>query len=127
MAFSMQILKSSFGVGVDKFKNDMGSRNYGIYGKWIGILTSFLCLALGIANIFHFSLVIIFSIIAIVQGFLILFVELPFLLKICPFNQNKRIGKIVIILQMLGKVVILPYELHDFSVPYLDIIDPVYW
>jgi hypothetical protein len=28
---------------------------------------------------------------------------------------------------MLGKVVILPYELHDFSVPYLGIIDPVYW
>jgi hypothetical protein len=28
---------------------------------------------------------------------------------------------------MLGKVVILSYELHDFSVPYLDIIDSVYW
>ncbi|ODV59148.1 Tvp18p [Ascoidea rubescens DSM 1968] len=88
MAFSMQILKSSFSVGVDKFKNDMGSRNYGIYGKWIGILTFFLCLALGVANIFHFSLVIIFSILAIVQGFLILFIELPFLLKICPFTDK---------------------------------------
>lgn len=59
----------------------------------------------------------------LLQGFMIYCI----LLKICPFNQNKRIGKIVIILQMLGKAVILPYELHDFSVPYLDIIDPVYW
>lgn len=56
----------------------------------------------------------------LLQGFMIYCI----LLKICPFNQNKRIGKIVIILQMLGKVVILPYE---FSVPYLGIIDPVYW
>ncbi len=55
----------------------------------------------------------------LLQGFMIYCI----LLKICPFNQNKRIGKIVIILQMLGRVVIL----HDFSVPYLDIIDPVYW
>ena len=42
----------------------------------------------------------------LLQGFMIYCI----LLKICPFNQNKRIGKIVIILQMLGKVVILPYE-----------------
>ena len=54
----------------------------------IGLLCVILCLALGIANIFHANLVIIFSIICIVQGLIILLVEVPFLLKICPLTET---------------------------------------
>ncbi|ODV85905.1 hypothetical protein CANARDRAFT_197417 [[Candida] arabinofermentans NRRL YB-2248] len=64
------------------FNEDMKSRNFSLYGQWIGILLVFLCLALGIANIFHFSVVIVFAIIAIVQAPILAFVEIPFLLKI---------------------------------------------
>ena len=45
----------------------------------------------------------------LLQGFMIYCI----LLKICPFNQNKRIGKIVQIFQELGKKAISPYELYD--------------
>lgn len=54
----------------------------------IGLLCVILCIALGIANIFHVNLVIIFSIICIVQGLIILLIEVPFLLKICPLTDN---------------------------------------
>jgi hypothetical protein len=54
----------------------------------IGLLCVILCLALGIANIFHANLVIIFSIICIVQGLVIILVEVPFLLKICPLTET---------------------------------------
>jgi len=45
-----------------------------------------LCFALGIANIFNFGhpLVIIFSGICLASSFVILFIEVPFLLRICP-------------------------------------------
>lgn len=71
-----------------------------------GILCVFLCLALGIANIFHFNLLILFSVICLyviqccasepfsalavcltllrVSAFIILFIEVPLLLRICP-------------------------------------------
>jgi hypothetical protein len=42
---------------------ELKTRNFSIYGQWIGVLCIILCIALGIANIFHASLVIIFSII----------------------------------------------------------------
>lgn len=67
---------------------DFKKKNFSLYGQWIGIFTIFLCLALGVANIFHASLVIIFSIICIVQGFVVIFVEIPFLLKICPLTDT---------------------------------------
>ncbi|RCK63038.1 Golgi apparatus membrane protein TVP18 [Candida viswanathii] len=68
--------------------SDFRSKNFSLYGQWISILTVFVCLALGIANIFHTSLVFIFSIICIVQGLVVLFVEIPFFLKICPLSEN---------------------------------------
>lgn len=70
------------------FSQDFRKKNFSLYGQWIGIFTIFLCLALGIANIFHFNLVIIFSIICIVQGLVVLFVEIPFLLRICPLTDT---------------------------------------
>ncbi|KAJ5155597.1 hypothetical protein N7492_008400 [Penicillium capsulatum] len=61
------------------------SRNFSIYGQWTGVLCIFLCLALGIANIFTVHVVrIVFAVLCIVSAFLILFIEVPFLLRICP-------------------------------------------
>ncbi|KAF2178856.1 hypothetical protein K469DRAFT_717828 [Zopfia rhizophila CBS 207.26] len=60
------------------------SRNFSIYGQWTGVLCIFLCFALGIANIFHFNLLIIFSVICLVCAFIIIFIEIPLLLRICP-------------------------------------------
>ncbi|PSN67363.1 hypothetical protein BS50DRAFT_634738 [Corynespora cassiicola Philippines] len=63
------------------------SRNFSIYGQWTGVLCIVLCFALGIANIFHFNLLIIFSIICLVCSLIILFIEIPLLLRICPTSS----------------------------------------
>ncbi|KAI9670811.1 MAG: Golgi apparatus membrane protein tvp18 [Trizodia sp. TS-e1964] len=63
------------------------SRNFSIYGQWIGVLCIFLCFALGIANIFHLHLVILFSVICLVSSFVIIFIEIPLLLRICPTSS----------------------------------------
>ncbi|WPH02033.1 Hypothetical protein R9X50_00488800 [Acrodontium crateriforme] len=64
------------------------SRNFSIYGQWTGILCVVLCFALGIANIFHLHWVILFSVICLVSAFLILFIEVPLLLRICPTSGS---------------------------------------
>lgn len=70
------------------FSADFKKKNFSLYGQWISILTILLCLALGVANIFHFNLVIIFSVICLVQGLIVVFVEIPFLLRICPLTDT---------------------------------------
>ncbi|ODV79173.1 uncharacterized protein CANTADRAFT_21936 [Suhomyces tanzawaensis NRRL Y-17324] len=84
MALAQTISNNIFG----RLSSDFKKKNFSLYGQWIGLLTVLLCLALGIANIFHASLVIIFSIICIVQGLIVVFVEIPFLLKICPLTDK---------------------------------------
>jgi len=64
------------------------SRNFSIYGQWTGVLCIFLCFALGIANIFHASVVIAFSIVCLVCAFVIIFIEIPLLLRICPTSSK---------------------------------------
>ncbi|KAH9885538.1 Golgi apparatus membrane protein TVP18 [Xylariomycetidae sp. FL2044] len=72
-------------------KDEFATRNFSIYGQWLGILSMILCFALGIANLFnlfgHF-LLIIFAILALISCFLILFVEIPLLLRICPTSAS---------------------------------------
>ncbi|KAJ5481705.1 hypothetical protein N7475_000517 [Penicillium sp. IBT 31633x] len=71
------------------FGEELRSRNFSIYGQWTGVLCIILCLALGIANIFSFNAVlIIISIFSIASAFIILFVEVPFLLRICPTSAK---------------------------------------
>ncbi|KAL1953167.1 hypothetical protein VTO42DRAFT_3427 [Malbranchea cinnamomea] len=70
------------------FSEELKSRNFSIYGQWTGVLCIILCFALGIANIFSFSLLIIFSIICLVCSFLLVFIEIPFLLRICPTSSK---------------------------------------
>ncbi|KAJ5918502.1 hypothetical protein N7454_000134 [Penicillium verhagenii] len=65
------------------------SRNFSIYGQWTGVLGMILCLALGIANIFTVHVVrIIFSVLALASTFVILFIEVPWLLRICPTSST---------------------------------------
>ncbi|KAI1373562.1 Golgi apparatus membrane protein TVP18 [Hypoxylon crocopeplum] len=67
-------------------KDEFATRNFSIYGQWLGILSMILCFALGIANLFNLfnPLLIIFSIFALVSCAIILFIEVPLLLRICP-------------------------------------------
>ncbi|EGS19794.1 uncharacterized protein CTHT_0042780 [Thermochaetoides thermophila DSM 1495] len=70
-------------------KEEFATRNFSIYGQWLGILAMLLCFALGIANIFTFNVfIIIFSVLCLVSSFIILFVEVPLLLRICPTSST---------------------------------------
>jgi len=68
--------------------DEFRSRNFSIYGQWTGVLCIVLCIALGIANLFHISLVIIFSIICLISGLILIFLEIPLLLRICPTSAK---------------------------------------
>ncbi|KAF2019682.1 hypothetical protein BU24DRAFT_125136 [Aaosphaeria arxii CBS 175.79] len=72
----------------ENISEEFKSRNFSIYGQWTGIVCVFLCIALGIANIFHLGLLILFSIICLVCGFIIIFIEIPLLLRICPTSPK---------------------------------------
>ncbi|GKZ16604.1 Golgi apparatus membrane protein tvp18 [Aspergillus brasiliensis] len=54
-----------------------------------GVICIVLCLALGIANIFSFDVVIIiFSVLCLISGLILIFAEVPFLLRICPTSPK---------------------------------------
>ncbi|KAI9831838.1 MAG: Golgi apparatus membrane protein tvp18 [Phylliscum demangeonii] len=53
-----------------------------------GVLCIIICFALGIANIFHLHLVILFSVICLVCSFVLVFIEIPLLLRICPTSSK---------------------------------------
>ncbi|CAK7238003.1 Golgi apparatus membrane protein tvp18 [Sporothrix bragantina] len=70
-------------------REEFATRNFSIYGQWLGILSMILCFALGIANIFTLHpLIIVFSAICLASSFIILFVEVPLLLRICPTSSG---------------------------------------
>ncbi|TGZ81415.1 hypothetical protein EX30DRAFT_340696 [Ascodesmis nigricans] len=74
---------------MENIKSEFKTRNFSIYGQWTGILCVILCIAVGIANIFTFNAgIIIFSIICLVTGLLIIFLEVPLLLRICPTSSK---------------------------------------
>ncbi|KAL6947528.1 Golgi apparatus membrane protein tvp18 [Hanseniaspora osmophila] len=75
-------------INFGKLISNLKSFNFSLYGRYMGYINVLLCFALGISNLFHVNLVIIFAIIAIIQGLILIFVELPFLLKICPLSDN---------------------------------------
>ncbi|KAH8904266.1 hypothetical protein BR93DRAFT_134105 [Coniochaeta sp. PMI_546] len=70
-------------------REEFATRNFSIYGQWLGILSMILCFALGIANIFTiYVLVLVISIVCLVFSFIILFIEVPLLLRICPTSST---------------------------------------
>lgn len=77
-----------FGNVFSGLSEDFKKKNFSLYGQWLSLINILVCLALGIANLFHASVVIVFSIICIVQGLIVVFVEIPFLLRICPLTDR---------------------------------------
>ncbi|KAF3026404.1 hypothetical protein G7054_g5639 [Neopestalotiopsis clavispora] len=70
-------------------KEEFATRNFSIYGQWLGILSMILCFALGISNIFTFNVVMyIFCAFALASSLIILFIEVPLLLRICPTSSK---------------------------------------
>jgi hypothetical protein len=67
---------------------EFATRNFSIYGQWSGVICILLCFALGIANFFNLSLVIIFSAICLASSFVIIFIEIPLLMRICPTSSK---------------------------------------
>lgn len=82
------VTKSMLSRISSSFSSDFKSRNWSIYGQWLGVCCFPLCIAMGVVNLMHLSLVVIFSIIALVQGLLVIFLEIPFLLRICPVTDR---------------------------------------
>ncbi|RPB01947.1 hypothetical protein L873DRAFT_1802787 [Choiromyces venosus 120613-1] len=73
---------------MESIGSEFKTRNFSIYGQWTGIIAILLCIAVGIANVFHASLLIIFSVICLVSGLLLIFIEIPLLLRICPTSKK---------------------------------------
>ncbi|RKU49097.1 Golgi apparatus membrane protein tvp18 [Coniochaeta pulveracea] len=70
-------------------REEFATRNFSIYGQWLGILSMILCFALGIANLFTISVtIIVISAICLISSFIILFIEVPLLLRICPTSSS---------------------------------------
>ncbi|RPB21103.1 hypothetical protein L211DRAFT_841081 [Terfezia boudieri ATCC MYA-4762] len=74
---------------LDNIAGEFKTRNFSIYGQWTGILAMILCIALGIANLFTINVpIMVFSAICLVSGTLLIFVEIPILLRICPTSKQ---------------------------------------
>lgn len=69
-------------------QDELRSRNFSLYAQWLGVLSIVLGLALGIANIFHFNLLILWSVILLCCALVLIFVEIPLLLRICPTSAK---------------------------------------
>ncbi|RMZ90683.1 hypothetical protein DV736_g2086, partial [Chaetothyriales sp. CBS 134916] len=54
----------------------------------LGVLCILLGFALGIANLFHLSALIAFSIILLCSSLVLIFIEIPLLLRICPTSAR---------------------------------------
>ncbi|RKF82351.1 Golgi apparatus membrane protein tvp18 [Golovinomyces cichoracearum] len=67
---------------------EFATRNFSIYGQWTGVLCIFLCFALGISHLFHVSIMILFGALCLASSFVIIFVEIPLLMKICPTSSR---------------------------------------
>jgi len=67
---------------------EFATRNFSIYGQWTGVICIFLCFAVGISNLFHVSIMILFGALCVASSFLIVFIEIPLLLRICPTSAK---------------------------------------
>ncbi|KAG4305857.1 hypothetical protein PORY_000767 [Pneumocystis oryctolagi] len=81
------------------FVDEIKACNFSIYAQWFGIISIILDFVLGFVNLFRIGSIVVFSILTLIMGFILMFVEIPFLIKICPtsrkfdsfvqyFNQN---------------------------------------
>ncbi|EEB06167.2 hypothetical protein SJAG_01206 [Schizosaccharomyces japonicus yFS275] len=70
------------------FLEELKSRNFSIYAQWLGLLSILLDIILGIANLFHIKLVVLFSALTLVEGVLLIFIEIPLLARVCPVSDK---------------------------------------
>jgi len=70
--------------------DEFRTRNWSIYAQWAGVISMILCFALGIANIINIlrPVLIIFGALCLASSLVILFIEVPLLLRICPTSEK---------------------------------------
>ncbi|KAF2673527.1 Golgi apparatus membrane protein TVP18 [Microthyrium microscopicum] len=70
--------------------DEFRTRNWSIYAQWSGIITMILCFAVGLANVIIIirPLLVIFAALCLATSFMVLFIEVPLLLRICPTSQK---------------------------------------
>ncbi|KAI8328302.1 hypothetical protein EDC96DRAFT_530697 [Choanephora cucurbitarum] len=65
--------------------DEVRSKNFALYGQWLGIISIILLIALGIVG---FLSHVVFSIVGWVIAFILVFVEVPLCLKVCPTSPK---------------------------------------
>ncbi|OZJ01581.1 hypothetical protein BZG36_05400 [Bifiguratus adelaidae] len=65
--------------------DEFTSLNFSLYGQWAGVISIVLLIVMGVLTITHN---IIFSIVGWVLAFILVFVEVPFLMKCCPTSPK---------------------------------------
>ncbi|ORX50947.1 hypothetical protein DM01DRAFT_251732 [Hesseltinella vesiculosa] len=61
------------------------SMNFSLYGQWLGIISICLLIALGVVGIASH---VVFSIVGWVIAFLLVLVEIPLCIKLCPTSPK---------------------------------------
>jgi len=67
---------------------EFATRNFSIYGQWTGVICIFLCFGVGLSNLFHVSIMILFGALCLASSFIIVFIEIPLLMRICPTSSK---------------------------------------
>ncbi|KAG2190343.1 hypothetical protein INT46_011598 [Mucor plumbeus] len=65
--------------------DEVKSRNFSLYGQWLGIISIILLIALGIVG---FISHVVFSIVGWVIAFILIVVEIPLCMKFCPTSPK---------------------------------------
>ncbi|KAI9488133.1 hypothetical protein BDB00DRAFT_884950 [Zychaea mexicana] len=65
--------------------DEVTSKNFSLYGQWLGLISVVLLIALGIVGFVNH---IVFSIVGWVLALILLFVEIPLCLKCCPTSPK---------------------------------------
>ncbi|KAI8138086.1 hypothetical protein BJV82DRAFT_646641 [Fennellomyces sp. T-0311] len=65
--------------------DEVKSRNFSLYGQWLGIISIILLIALGIVGFLDH---IVFSIVGWVIALILIFVEIPLCIKCCPTSPK---------------------------------------
>ncbi|KFZ20464.1 hypothetical protein V501_00104 [Pseudogymnoascus sp. VKM F-4519 (FW-2642)] len=88
LVFALEVVIHRYPIAFKEISNDDDRRGIRHEEFQTGVVCIFLCFALGIANMFHLSLVILFSALCLVSSFIIIFIEIPLLLRVCPTSST---------------------------------------
>ncbi|CAO3640380.1 unnamed protein product [Mucor hiemalis] len=65
--------------------DEVKSKNFSLYGQWLGIISIILLIALGIVG---FISHVIFSIVGWIIAFILILVEIPLCIRLCPTSPK---------------------------------------